>query len=204
MGQDSNEIRREIEETRARMGETVEALGYKADVPSRVKDAVNERVETVKGTISDAVSGVKNTVKSTIGQTTGRVGEVTSSVSGRAGDVASGVADRLGDAKYAARRGVGMAIENPLGLALGALAVGFLAGLIAPVTELEREKIGPLREELLEKAQTVAGDVVEHGKQVLQETAQAAVQTAQASAQSHGREIFGGEGGGEAGEGETG
>jgi len=190
MGQDSNEIRREIEETRARMGETVEALGYKADVPSRVKDALGERVETVKGTISDAVSGVKNTVKSTIGQTTGRVGEVTSSVSERAGDVASGVTGRLGDAKYAARRGVGMAIENPLGLALGALAVGFLAGLIAPVTDLEREKIGPLRDELLEKAQTVAGDVVEHGKQVLQETAQATVEAAQKSAQSHGREIL--------------
>ncbi len=190
MGQDSNEIRREIEETRARMGETVEALGYKADVPSRVKDALGERVETVKGTISDAVSGVKNTVKSTIGQTTGRVGEVTSSVSERAGDVASGVTGRLGEAKYAARRGVGMAIENPLGLALGALAVGFLAGLIAPVTDLEREKIGPLRDELLEKAQTVAGDVVEHGKQVLQETAQATVEAAQKSAQSHGREIL--------------
>ena len=190
MGQDSNEIRREIEETRARMGETVEALGYKADVPSRVKDALGERVETVKETISDAVSGVKNTVKSTIGQTTGRVGEVTSSVSERAGDVASGVTGRLGEAKYAARRGVGMAIENPLGLALGALAVGFLAGLIAPVTDLEREKIGPLRDELLEKAQTVAGDVVEHGKQVLQETAQATVEAAQKSAQSHGREIL--------------
>ena len=190
MGKDSSEIRREIEETRARMGETVEALGYKADVPSRVKDALGERVETVKGTISDAVSGVKNTVKSTIDQTTGRVGEVTNSVSERAGDVASGVTGRLGDAKYAARRGVGMAIENPLGLALGALAVGFLAGLIAPVTDLEREKIGPLRDELLEKAQTVAGDVVEHGKQVLQETAQATVEAAQKSAQSHGREIL--------------
>jgi len=192
MGQDSNEIRREIEETRARMGETVEALGYKADVPARVKDAVSERVETVKGTIADAVSGVKNTVKSTIDQTTGRIGEVTSSVSDRAGDAAGSVTDRISDAKYAARRGVGVAIENPIGLALGALAVGFLAGLIAPVTDLEREKIGPLRDELLDKAQTVAGDVVEHGKQVLQETAQATLETAQRSAQSHGREILGG------------
>lgn len=196
MGQDSSEIRREIEETRARMGETVEALGYKADVPSRVKDAVSERVETVKGTIAGAVSGVKNTVKNTIDQTTGRVGEVTSSVSERAGDAASGVTDRLGEVKYAARRGVGIAAENPLRLALGALAVGFLAGLIAPVTELEREKVGPLRDELLEKAQTIGGEVVEHGKQVLQETAQATVEAAQRSAQSHGREILGNDAGG--------
>ena len=34
MGKDSSEIRREIEETRARMGDTVEALSYKADVPT--------------------------------------------------------------------------------------------------------------------------------------------------------------------------
>jgi Protein of unknown function (DUF3618) len=33
MGQDPDEIRQEIEQTRAEMGETVEAIGYKADVP---------------------------------------------------------------------------------------------------------------------------------------------------------------------------
>ena len=53
MGKDASEIRREIEETRARMGDTVEALGYKADVPARVKDAVNERVETVRGSMAE-------------------------------------------------------------------------------------------------------------------------------------------------------
>ena len=33
MGQDPSEIRNDIEETRARMGDTAEALGHKADVP---------------------------------------------------------------------------------------------------------------------------------------------------------------------------
>ncbi|HEV3086910.1 MAG TPA: DUF3618 domain-containing protein [Candidatus Elarobacter sp.] len=190
MGQDANEIRREIEATRARMGDTVEALGYKADVPARVKDAVYERVETVKGTIGEAAGAVKNavgaalggakeTMTSTLGQTTEKVSDVTSSLSERAGDAAGGMTAKLGDARDAAQRGVGMAVENPLGLALGALAVGILAGLVAPVTEIEREKVGPIRDELLEKAQTITGDVIEHGKQVLQETAQAVVQSAQ-------------------------
>jgi hypothetical protein len=31
MGQDPSEIREEIEDTRARMGETADALGYKAE-----------------------------------------------------------------------------------------------------------------------------------------------------------------------------
>ena len=34
--------------------------------------------------------------------------------------------------------------DNPLGLAVGAAAVGFLAGLLVPVTQVENEKIGPM------------------------------------------------------------
>ena len=37
MGQAPDDIREDIEDTRARMGETVEAIGYKADVKSRVR-----------------------------------------------------------------------------------------------------------------------------------------------------------------------
>lgn len=33
MGEDPAAIRQEIEQTRERMGDTVDALGYKADVP---------------------------------------------------------------------------------------------------------------------------------------------------------------------------
>lgn len=166
MGQDANEIRREIEATRARMGDTVEALSYKADVPSRVKDAVQERVDTVKGTINDVVGGVVDSVTGT----THRVGE------------------KLPDGhelRAAARRGVGIAEENPLGLALAALAIGVLAGLLLPVSEIEREKVGPLRDELLERAQSAGSDVIEHGKAVIAETAQSAMRTAQQSAAQH-------------------
>lgn len=40
MGEDPLAIRQEIEDTRVRMGETVEALAYKTDVRSRAQDAV--------------------------------------------------------------------------------------------------------------------------------------------------------------------
>jgi hypothetical protein len=221
MGKDSSEIRREIEQTRARMGDTVEALSYKADVPARVKDAVDDKVSSVKGTISDVVETVKGTVGTALGSakrtaterlgatgetmtdaTSGvrenvrdKVNSVTSSVTDKVSSVTGKVGDLTGnlpspgDVKNAARRGVGIAMENPLGLALGALAVGFLAGLAAPVTDLEREKIGPLRDDLVEKAQTIGSDVLEHGKQIVQETAQAALQTAQQSAQTHSEQI---------------
>jgi Protein of unknown function (DUF3618) len=229
MGKDSSEIRREIEETRARMGDTVEALGYKADVPSRVKDAVNDRVETVKGTISDVVESVKDTVTGATGkvgsalggakrgvseslsgagdtlrESTGKVGDTTnnvrSTVQNTLSNTVGSVTDKVGsvtdklpnpqDVTRYARRGVGIVQENPLGLALGALAVGFLAGLAAPVTDLEREKVGPIRDELLDRAKDLGSDALEHGKQVLQETAQAALGAVQQSAQQHGEQVL--------------
>jgi hypothetical protein len=232
MGKDSSEIRREIEETRARMGDTVEALGYKADVPSRVKENINDRVETVKGTISDVVDSVKDTLTGASGKvgsalggakrsvsdglsgTTDKMGDATSNVSnsvqqtiGSVTDKLGGVTDRLGgvtdklgsvtekipsagDVRNVAQRGVGIAVENPLGLALGALAVGFLAGLAAPVTDIERETVGPIRDDLVERAKSVGSDVLEHGKQALQETAQSVVQSAVQTAQQHGQQVL--------------
>jgi Protein of unknown function (DUF3618) len=43
MGKDASTIKQEIAETRERLGETVEALGYKADVGARLKDSVQNR-----------------------------------------------------------------------------------------------------------------------------------------------------------------
>jgi hypothetical protein len=160
MGQDANQIRREIEETRSRMGDTVEAIGYKADVPSRVRDNVNERIASVKGTIGDAVSGTKDAVFGT-------------------------TRERAGDASESTKRAVSVAMENPLGLALGALALGFLGGLLLPVSDLERERIGPVREQIADRAQAAVAEAVDAGKSVLQET----LATASESAQKHGAEV---------------
>jgi hypothetical protein len=43
-----DEIRQDIERTREQLGETVEALAHKADVPARVKDKVHDPKETVQ------------------------------------------------------------------------------------------------------------------------------------------------------------
>ncbi len=61
MGETPDHIREDIEETRARMGETVEAIGYKADVKSRAKDAIVEKKDAVIGgadSLASRVSGV--------------------------------------------------------------------------------------------------------------------------------------------------
>src|SRR5215210_7534336 len=122
MGQDPGEIRQDIEQTRAEMGETVEALSYKTDVKTRAKDSITDKVDTVKSKVGLAGS---------------KVGDATPS-----GE----------DVKQGARRAAGVAQENPIGLALGAVAVGFVAGLAVSSTRVEDERLGPVADQVKEKA----------------------------------------------------
>jgi hypothetical protein len=154
MGQDPGAIRQDIEHTRERMGDTVEALGYKADVPTRTKDAVSSRVESVKSKVS--------------------------------GSTPDG-----GEMKRGARQAAGMAQENPLGLAIGATAVGFVAGLLIPSTRVEDEKIGPLADDVKSRARETGQEVVERGKEVAQQAAQSARETAEETGRRQAEELRG-------------
>ena len=65
MGQDPDAIRQDIEQTRAEMSETVEAIGYKADVPSRAREKVSEKVDAAKAKVSEATTRAKEAVTGT-------------------------------------------------------------------------------------------------------------------------------------------
>jgi hypothetical protein len=167
MGKDPDAIRREIEETRAQMDDTVEAIGYKADVPSRAKEAVSGKVDAVKSKVSDTATRAKEAVV------------------GTASRAADATPDR-GDAKRTAKRAVGLAQENPLGLAIGAAAAGFLAGLLVPSTKVEDEKLGPLADQVKDRARETGQEAVERGKEVAQQVAESAAGTAKEQVQRHG------------------
>ena len=152
MGEDPEAIRREIEDKRAEMSETVDALGYKADVKTRTKEAIG-----------------------------GRKDALMSKVSGGTPDSA--------DVKQGAKRAAGVAQENPLGLALGSIALGFLAGMLVPSTKVEDEKVGPLADQVKEKAKETGQEAMERGKQVAQEAAESAKETVQESGQQHAEEL---------------
>jgi ElaB/YqjD/DUF883 family membrane-anchored ribosome-binding protein len=135
MGQEPDAIRQEIEQTRERVGDTVDALGYKADVRARAKDSISDRVETVKS---------------------------------RIGGIASGVSAATPDpenVKYGAEQAVGVVQENPLGLAIGAAAAGFLAGMLIPSSRLEDERIGPVADQVKEQASQIGQEAVEQIRQ---------------------------------------
>jgi hypothetical protein len=61
VGQDPSAIREEIEQTRAQMGDTVDAISYKADVKSRAKESVQEKI----GGVRQRITGVKDATPST-------------------------------------------------------------------------------------------------------------------------------------------
>jgi hypothetical protein len=141
------------------MGETMDALGYKADVKSRAKDNVQGKRDAVKG----KVQGVM-----------GRANESTPS---------------SGEVKHAGRQAVSTAQENPLGLAVGALAAGFIAGMLVPSTRVEDEKIGATADQVKDQIKDTASEAVERGKQVAQEAAQSAQETAKESGQQQAQEL---------------
>ena len=154
MGEDPDMIRRDIEQTRERMGDTVDALGHKADVKSRAKESMTGTVDSVKEKLVGAKTSAN---EATLG---------------------------TDDVKQGARRAVGVAQENPLGLAVGAAAVGFLAGMLIPSTRVEDEKLGPMADQVKETGQ----EALERGKAVAQETASAAAGAAKETAQEQGKE----------------
>jgi uncharacterized protein Yka (UPF0111/DUF47 family) len=58
---------------------------------------------------------------------------------------------------------------NPLGLGLAALAIGAAIGLALPPTRRESQVLGPWRDQVVEKAQTVASDVKQRVQEVVEE-----------------------------------
>ena len=102
------------------------------------------------------------------------------------------MSDRTPDAgqvKAKARKGASVAQQNPLGLALGSVAVGFITGMLLPSTSVEDEKLGQMSDTVIDKVKETGQEALEHGKQVAQDAAQAAQETAKESGQEHAQQV---------------
>jgi len=159
MAQTSEELKQEISQTREQMAETAEALAYKADVPTRTKDWVGDK---------------KDAIVSAVGGATATVGEATPD--------GADVAQSVNGLKRLAER-------NPAGLAIGGAAVGFLAGLLAPSTRIEDERIGPMADEVKATAAEVGREALDRGKDVVQEAGSTAIETAKERGREEGAEL---------------
>jgi hypothetical protein len=146
MGEETSRIREEIEQTRGRMGDTVDQLAHKADVGARVKESVADKRDRLKQQMQGT---------------------------------AARVSDATPDVREGAEQAVGVAQENPIGLALGGIAAGFLVGMALPSTRIEDERVGPMADEVKHRAVETGQEAVERGKQVAQDAAEAATESVQ-------------------------
>jgi hypothetical protein len=141
------------------MAETADALAYKADVPTRTRDWVGEKKDAIVST----VTGVSS-----------KVGDVTPDGT----EVTQGV-NRM--KRFAER--------NPLGLAIGGAAVGFVAGALLPSTRVEDERMGPMADDVKETAAEAGREALDRGKEVVQEVGATAMETAKERGREEGEEL---------------
>lgn len=160
-------IRGEIEQTRFEMGETLDALGYKANVPARTKSWFGRKTQTITGAAGSGFSRVSGAADSVVSRVSGTVPGTGQNTAGTG---------RVKD----------MAERNPLGLAVAGIAAGFVSGLFAPATRVENEKLGPVSDQVKSSAAEAGQEAIDHTKQIAQSAAESAVETAKDEGREHG------------------
>jgi ElaB/YqjD/DUF883 family membrane-anchored ribosome-binding protein len=162
VAEDPDAIRREIEDTREEMAGTIDALEYKADVKARAADKVTEMRETVAERADSVLSSIKGTAQRVSEGMRGGMTDTTSTMQQGTGEMT----DRARSGMEQGRR---MADDNPLLLAAGAVAVGFLLGIALPTTRVEDEKIGPTSDEMKSQATQRGSEVIERAGDTAQQ-----------------------------------
>ena len=149
MGEDPDTIRDEIADTRERMGDTIDALGYKADVKSRAKDNVSGKVDSVKERL------------------------------GLAGQKATDMTPDAEQVKGQARKAAGVAQENPLGLAIVGFLAGMLVPSsrvedekLGPMADRVKEQVKETGQEALERGKEVAQSAAQSAADTVSEEGQ--------------------------------
>ena len=150
--------------------------------PERRGSGLTQRIADRAGDVRHAIGSAVGSATETVSE---RAGELREQARDRAGDLAeraeelgSGARERARDLSHRAqeqtRRARGgverLMKDNPLAVAAGIAAIGLAAGLLVPETERERRTLGPVRDDLAERAQTTASRIkdaaVEAGQDV--------------------------------------
>ncbi|MFN6962414.1 MAG: DUF3618 domain-containing protein [Pyrinomonadaceae bacterium] len=131
---------------------TGEAASYAGRTYEKAASAVGGVLETVSGTATSAYDGVSR-----------KLGSAYMS----AGEMATRAAEVAGQYKEKAYETYDHYLEdNPLAVGAVALAVGAAVGFAIPATRFEGRMMGDARENLLNKAQDMAGELVDRAKHV--------------------------------------
>lgn len=197
------EIRRDIEQARANLGEHLDDLEYRAD-PTRIRQ---EQTEQIKQGVRNRFTRVKESVMGSGDDYWFDQSRQEPSGVDQVRERAQEAGQRLADTPDAMKR---QARGNPLAAGLVAFGGGLLLAALLPATEPEQELAGnlrdrfeePLKDELrsvgqevkeelqpqvqqaAEQIKTTAQDAAQHTKSEAQSTAESLKQEAQSSVQS--------------------
>lgn len=175
MDQERNEVR-EVELARARVADDVRNVAENANVVERAKENVHGRIDDAKSAVTDKVSDVRD-----------RLSDARESLSSNLGSMRENITSVN-------------PLENPVAMLIGGLAIGFLIGMVLPVTQFESERIGPMTDDVKDRVRQAKSEVVRRGTEVIKDTIEASREAATSSLKEQARgftEDFGG------GEGET-
>jgi hypothetical protein len=174
---DPDEIRADIERTRAALSDNVDDLAESV----KPKNVAGRQV----GKVKEAASNLKDRVMGSEDD------DYSGSAVGKASSAKDTVGEKASDAREAVRQAPSRmkrrAQGNPLAAGMIAFGLGMLVSSLIPSTEKEREAVSQLRENLepvKEKASEVARDIGEGLKPAAQEAAESVKTTAQEGVES--------------------
>lgn len=132
----------------------------------KLSDTASSAYESVSSTTGNALESVKGAASTAYGSVTDSANKAYSTVS----DYAGTAYEKAGEYGQQARETYDYYLEeNPLAVGAVALAVGAAIGLAIPATRYESEVMGEYSQQLLDKAQNAAGDLVDRVKEVAAE-----------------------------------
>ena len=167
MGEDTEGLKRDIEETRGELSRDVDALAEKVS-PSRI---VDRGLERTKGRLTNIKDRVMGSAEGTAGTVRGGV----SSASDTLTDSASGAADTVREKTQG----------NPLAAGIIAFGAGWLISSLIPASEKEAQVAGKAVDAAKEYGQPLAKEAADVGSQIgqdLKDRAQAAAESVKSTA----------------------
>jgi len=139
------------------------------------KGKIADTVGELKANVTDGATGVRDRLTDTASDLRGKIADTAGDLGDRAKALQTTVADKLP---------VTDGTANVLPLLIGTTLLGLAAGLLIPLTAIERERLQPIGDELARKASEARSEVVAQGQAVVDETVSAAVK----SVRTHGRQ----------------
>jgi ElaB/YqjD/DUF883 family membrane-anchored ribosome-binding protein len=136
--------------------------------------AATDAVKSAAGSAADLAANAKEKVSGFVSQAGDKLGDLTDQVKEQASGLtdkvkeqASELGDRVQEGTRKARLGFWQLLEErPLVVGAATLAIGLLAGLSIPSTDVEDELMGETRDQLLDTAKETGREMLDKGKTV--------------------------------------